>query len=156
MITCTFEKGYTDNLRHVVVHALTVKDNAILLGKRAANIPEGGKWNIPGGFMQRNETGVQAALRELKEETGWDAEIISFFRLNSRPDRPREDRQNVILEYLVKPLKQTGKPDWETTELIWTPINQLLPLDEYAFDHGNSLKLVAQYLKKSFPLPIIE
>jgi 8-oxo-dGTP diphosphatase len=156
MITCTFEKGFTDHLRHVVVHALVVKDNMILLAKRAGDIAETGKWNLPAGFMTINETAGQAVIRELKEETGWDGEVISLFRINSRPVRPHEDRQNIALEFLVKPLKLTGKPDWEQSEVAWVPFDKLLPFEDYAFDHGESIKLVLKYLKTPFPLPLVE
>jgi 8-oxo-dGTP diphosphatase len=155
MITCTFEKGYTDNLRHAVVHALAVKDNSVLLAKRSGDILETGKWNLPGGFMQRDETVSQAVLREVYEETGWECEIISLFRINSEPKRPGEDRQNVVFEYLVKPIKHTGIPDHESSKVEWIPLDKLLPFDEYAFDHGESLKLLVKYLKSPFPLPII-
>jgi ADP-ribose pyrophosphatase YjhB (NUDIX family) len=156
MITCTFEKGYKDNLRHLVVHALVVKDGKILLAKRSGDILETGKWNIPGGFLQRDETAAGGVLRELYEETGWEGEIISLFRINSKPHRPREDRQNVILEYLIKPLKFSGKPDNESSKVEWIPFDKLLPFDDYAFDHGESIKLLLKYLKSTFPLPLVE
>jgi len=48
MITCTFEKGYTASLRHIVTHAIVEKSGTLLLVKRAGNIPEAGKWALPG------------------------------------------------------------------------------------------------------------
>jgi ADP-ribose pyrophosphatase YjhB (NUDIX family) len=156
MITCTFEKGFVHNLRHVVVHALVVQNNSILLAKRTPDILEGGKWNIPGGFLDRDETTAAGALRELKEETGWDGEIIALFHINSKPNRPGEDRQNVVFEYLIKPLEQTGSSDWESSAIAWVPFDKLLPFEEYAFDHGQSLKLVRDYFQKPFLLPIID
>jgi mutator protein MutT len=33
---------------------------------------EGGKWGIPGGKLEKGETAHQAAIREIKEETGLD------------------------------------------------------------------------------------
>jgi len=155
MITCTFEKGFTDNLRHVVVHALCVKDNKILLAKRAGDILESGKWNIPGGFLDRDETVALGALRELREETGWHGEIVELFRINSLPDRPHEDRQNVVFEFLIKPIKKISESDWESSEVAWIPFDKLLPYDEYAFDHGESLKLLKNYYKFRHPLPLI-
>ena len=41
---------------------------AILLGKRSMKISNGGKYNLLGGFLGRDETTEQAVLREIKEE----------------------------------------------------------------------------------------
>jgi len=156
MITCTFEKGFTDNLRHVVVHALVVRDNEILLEKRAGDLLESGKWAIPGGFLSFDETTAEGVLRELYEETGWKGEIVSLFRINSSPIRKHDaNRQNIVFEYIIRPIEHTGKTDWETSKVEWIPFDKLLPFDEYAFDHGDSIKLLLSYLKKPFPLPII-
>lgn len=39
MFTCEFEDGHkTNQLRHVVVHALVIQDNKILLEKRAGDM----------------------------------------------------------------------------------------------------------------------
>lgn len=156
MITCTFEKGFTDNLRHVVVHALVVRENEILLEKRAGDLLESGKWAIPGGFLSLDETTSEGVLRELFEETGWEGEILSLLRINSNPLRINDaNRQNIVFEYIIKPIKQTGKTDWETSKVEWIPFEKLLPFNEYAFDHGDSIKLLLSYLKKPFPLPVI-
>jgi 8-oxo-dGTP diphosphatase len=155
MITCTFDEGYVDHLRHVVTHAITVRENKILLGKRAGNILESGKWGIPGGFLNLNETASQGCLRELYEETGWEGKIISLFRINSKPNRPAEDRQNVVLEFLVEPIKKTGVPDKESSEIEWISLDQIESIGELAFDYAESINLYKDYLKYSFPLPIV-
>ena len=95
MITCTFEDGHAARLRHVVVHAIVERVGALLLVRRAPHLSEGGRWGLPGGFLDRDERLVDGVLRELREETGWTGEVRRLFRINSRPDRPREDRQNV-------------------------------------------------------------
>lgn len=163
MITCTFEnavpagrQGNTTSLRHVVVHAIVDMDGKLLLVKRTGDLLESGKWSLPSGYLDRDETAGQGMIRELKEETGWDSEIISLFRLNSNPNRPHEDRQNVSLDFLVKPIGKTGQPDGENSKIEWIPIAKLLPFSEFAFDHGESIEYYLKYRKEKFPLPIID
>jgi ADP-ribose pyrophosphatase YjhB (NUDIX family) len=156
MITCTFENGGKALLRHVVTHAIVEKDGALLLVKRAGPVLETGKWGLPAGFLDRDETAGKGILRELLEETGWRGEIISLFRINSKPDRPKEDRQNVALDFLVKPIEKIGEPDHESSKVEWIPIEKLLPLSEFAFDHGKTIALYLKYRTKAFPIPILD
>ena len=154
MLTCFFENQNKASLRHVVVHAIVEKDGKILLEKRAKHLVGGGKWGIPGGFLNRDETAKEAALRELLEETGLEGEIISLFRINSNPNRKGEDRQNVVIEFIIKPLKEIGKPDNESSEVEWVAIEEIDNLD-FAFDHGETVKLYLQYRQKPFLLPLL-
>jgi 8-oxo-dGTP diphosphatase len=149
MITCVFEDGGKGALRHVVVHAIVERDGKLLLVKRAPKLLEGGKWSLPSGFLDRDETAEQCALRELREETGWSGEIVSFFRINTNPNRPHEDRQNVAIEYIVKAIKKVGEGDWESTDIRWFPINELPSLDALAFDHGVSIGLYLDNRKQN-------
>ena len=50
----------------------------ILLLKRHENDSEPGKWCLPGGSAEENESLLDAAKRELKEETGLDISIETF------------------------------------------------------------------------------
>ena len=143
MITCTFERGSSARLRHVVVHAIVERDGALLLVRRAPHLSEGGKWGLPGGFLDRDERLEEGVLRELREETGWTGEVRGLLRINSRPDRPHEDRQNVAFDFVIAPLAPIGEPDQESSAVDWIPIDRLPPLDALAFDHGET---IARYL----------
>jgi len=155
MITCTFEKNYKAKLRHVVVHAIVEKSGSLLLVKRSMDIIEPGKWALPGGFLARDETLKKGVLRELLEETGWEGEIIALFHITSNPNRPHEDRQNVAFSFIIKPTQEVSKPDKESTEVEWVPIEKLPPLDEMAFDHGEIVQLYLKYRKIPFSLPVV-
>lgn len=155
MITCAFENGSKANLRHVVTHAIVERDGCLLLEKRDGPILETGKWSLPAGFLERNETLEQGILRELLEETGWQGEVVALFRINSNPNRPHEDRQNVSIEFIVRPIKKTGEKDQESSKVEWIPIEKLLPFDAFAFDHGETIKQYLEYRKRPFPLPIL-
>ncbi|MEK7591838.1 MAG: NUDIX domain-containing protein [Patescibacteria group bacterium] len=154
MITCAFEDGHPAKLRHIVTHALVEKDGCLLLGKRRIDMLEGGKWGLPGGFLDRDETLEQCVLREVLEETGWKAKVLSLFRINSSPNRPKEDRQNVAVDFIVSPLEKIGNEDSESTKVEWIAIDKLWDLDLFAFDHGESIKKYLEYRKKHVPLPI--
>lgn len=154
MIICAFENGNKASLRHVVVHAIVEKDGKILLVKRAPGLLEGGKWSLPSGFLDRNETASQCVLRELKEETGWEGEVISVFYIKTDPNRPHEDRQNVSMHFIVKPIRKVGEGDAESTEVAWVAVESLPPLDSLAFDHGEALALYLKYKKNAFPIPV--
>ena len=154
MVICKFENGGEAKLRHVVTHAIVEKDGAILLVKRAPGLLEAGKWGLPAGYMELNETAAESVLRELYEETGWEGTVSTFFRIVSTPNRPNEDRQNVSLEFIVTPTKKTGTPDHESTDVQWIPIDKLRP-NEFAFDHGESIQLYLKWKEKKFQLPML-
>lgn len=50
---------------------ITVKENVLFM-KRQPHRSEPNKWGIPGGKLEKGETAQQAAIREIKEETGLD------------------------------------------------------------------------------------
>ena len=72
----------------------------VLLIQRA-NDPYGGSWALPGGFVDVGETVEDAAVREAKEETGLDVEILRLVGVYSEPDRdPRG--HNVSVAFLAR------------------------------------------------------
>lgn len=155
MINCTFENNGKALLRHVVVDMLVIKNNQILLVKRAPHLLEGNKYALIGGFMERDETTQQSALREIMEETGYNSKIINLFRIIDHPERRNEDRQNVSFVYLVEPLDKIGTSDNEVKEMKWFDLDKLPSQEEFAFDHLDNIKLYLQHLKTPFSLPII-
>lgn len=155
MIVCEYPTGRKANLRHVVVHAIVEQDDKILLIKRADHLTlEPGKWGILSGYLERGETAEEGVIRELKEETGWEGEVISLFRINSSPKRRNEVMQNVALEYLVKPLKRVGKLDSETAAIKWVHVDDL-NLNDMGFDFAESLKHYLTYRVRPHALPIV-
>ncbi|MFH1414676.1 MAG: NUDIX hydrolase [Elusimicrobiota bacterium] len=65
--------GWINYINPLPAVACVVRDGEgrILLVKRAAE-PEAGKWSLPAGFIELGESPAEAAMRELKEETGLD------------------------------------------------------------------------------------
>ncbi len=55
---------------HVVAAVIRGTDGRVLLAQRPLNKHQGGKWEFPGGKLERGETPRQALSRELNEELG--------------------------------------------------------------------------------------
>ncbi len=154
MITCKFEDGGDATLRHTVVDGILVKDNKVLLIRRAKNLIHGGKLALPGGYLDRNETIFDAVRREVKEETGYEIKNPKLFNIISDPSR-KEDRQNVAFVFIVEVGEQTGKPDKEVDGMAWYDLEKLPAKEETAFDHHEVLDLYKKYREKKFDLPIV-
>lgn len=56
---------------------LVEKDGKVLLAKRGMP-PAVGEWHFPSGFVDAEETPAEAAVRECKEETGLDVQLIGL------------------------------------------------------------------------------
>ena len=53
------------------------------------NDPFKNHWALPGGFVEYGETVETAAIREAKEETNIDVELLDLVNVYSKPDREK-------------------------------------------------------------------
>ncbi|MBK3332277.1 NUDIX hydrolase [Persephonella atlantica] len=92
---------------------------------------------IPGGFVEVGESCEEALIREMKEETGLDVEIIKLLGVYSQPDRdPRF--HSVSITYLCKaygePVASSDAKDVKIFKL------EEIPFDKLVFDHSRILR----------------
>ena len=106
-------------------------ENKILLLKRNTE-PYLGKFALPGGFVDYDEQVEVAAVREVKEETGLDIEVIIPFNVNHFT---RDDGQTItMLVYLCKALNETVTLSEEHPEYKWLTLeNAKKEINEYFY-----------------------
>lgn len=67
---------------------------------RRKHNPGKGKWALPAGFVDPGESPEEAAVREAKEETGLDVELVSHYALKTR-----KVPNHILHFFLVKPVQ---------------------------------------------------
>ena len=80
-----------------VVGVVCMKGDRVLLIRRGTP-PRLGEWSLPGGRIEPGERAVDAALRELKEETGVDAVITGLVDVVDGVF-PEHGRHYVMIDY---------------------------------------------------------
>ncbi len=64
-----------DSIKGDVAVTVPIRNGEILLLRRSIETSSTGKWALPGGKIKQGEEASEAALRELKEETGLQGDI---------------------------------------------------------------------------------
>lgn len=113
----------------VSVEILLEKDHKIFLAKRADDCHVApGKWNVPAGKVKYTEIPTHAAVREAKEETKLDVEVVKEVgvRAYSFPLDGKE-AYRLVYTYLVKNLDEAKEPilDDEHSCGEWVSLEQL-------------------------------
>ena len=88
------------------VGVVCLRGDAVLLIRRGTP-PRQGEWSLPGGRIEPGERAVDAALRELREETGVEAEITGLIDVVDGLF-PEAGRHYVLIDYAARWL--SGEP----------------------------------------------
>lgn len=116
----------------MTVDAVVIQSGHILLVKRG-DMPGKGLWALPGGFLNQEETMLDGAIRELKEETKIKVPLpvlkgsikgSKTFDAPNRSSRGRTITQAFLIDLGVGELpKVRGSDDAE--KAFWVPFNQV-------------------------------
>ena len=105
----------------------------IVLGRRHRS-REGMSWTLPKGTPAPGESTEETALREVREETGLEVEIVGpvgdieyqFFRGGRRISK-------LVHHYLMRPVGvDLGRHDHEFAEVRWVPLAEAPHILTYA------------------------
>ena len=120
----------------VVIFTIADDDLKVLLIRRGAE-PFKGKWALPGGFVNMNESLERAAARELKEEVGVsDVYLEQLFTFGEPKRDPRGRVISVCYFALVDATRQTIRAASDAADAEW---HSVFKLPRLAFDHRQIL-----------------
>ncbi|MEV4714119.1 NUDIX hydrolase [Micromonospora sp. NPDC049374] len=118
----------------LAAYAVCVEDDRVLLARHVSPAGET-TWTLPGGKVEHAEDPFDAVIREVGEETGYDAVVARLLGVDSRVIPATEawsgqEHQNVGIFYQVR---ITGgvlrpEPNGATAESVWTPIPDVVHL----------------------------
>jgi 8-oxo-dGTP diphosphatase len=111
----------------LAVAVLIERDGQMLMGRRSRHSASPGKWSFPAGFVDRGERVEDAAVREVREETGLEVRLDHLLGLYSATG------ETVVLAvYIGTPAGGTLRAADDLTELAFFPFDAP---PEPAFSH---------------------
>lgn len=102
----------------------------VLLQRRA----DDGRWGLPGGWLDPGETPEQGVLREVREETGIEVEVVRLAAVIPKlAQLPSGPHSMVGLTYLCTAVGGELRADHEALEVAWRRPEEIT---EWHTDHG--------------------
>jgi len=125
--------------------AVLISGNRVLLVKRS-NEPDAGLWGFPGGHVDFGETAMDAATRELKEETGVDGRSLRYLTNVDVIVRDAED--GIQFHFLLAAVKceyMSGHPigQDDVSDAQWQPIEDVLTGNLECSEHVDDVIRIA-------------
>lgn len=105
------------------VGVVCLRGDEVLLIRRGTP-PRVGEWSLPGGRIEPGERALDAALRELREETGVEADIVGLIDVVDGVF-PEVGKHFVLIDYLA--LWRAGEPvaDDDAAAASFHPLSNL-------------------------------
>jgi len=131
----------------VTADAVVIHSGHVLLVRRRGE-PGRGLWALPGGFVNPDETALDAAVRELHEETRLKIPpavlrgAIKARQVFDRPDRSLRGRTITHAFHFDFPAGELppARAGDDADKVRWTPVNEALLMEEQLFeDHFHIL-----------------
>ena len=124
-----------------VAAGIILRDELVFISKRNAKQHQGDKWEFPGGKVETRETGLEALIRELKEEVDLTVTKADLFH---QIEFDYGDKLVQLDFYLVNEFSGIGQ-GLEGQQTAWINIAEL---PNYTFPAANQViveMLIAQF-----------
>jgi 8-oxo-dGTP diphosphatase len=94
--------------------------------------PHRADWTLPKGKLEPGEDDEQAALREVREETGWEVGIDADLTTVTYP--LPDGREKSVRWYLMHAVAEAGAPEQDVDEVRWLTPDEARALLTYEND----------------------
>ena len=102
---------------------------------RARDLRNRPVWTLPKGTLISGETNADAALREVREETGWRCELVRELEpVTYWFQRDGTRIRKTVRWFLMRPLVKEGEHDHEVDEVAWADREEALKRLRYDSD----------------------
>ena len=92
-------------------------------------------WTLPKGALAAGETSADAALREVREETGYRCELVrELTAVTYWFQRDGRRVKKTVRWFLMRPLEKVGEHDHEVDEVCWLERDEALARLRYESD----------------------
>ena len=112
--------------------AVIIKDEKILMVQENK-----GHWGLPKGHIEENETDIQTAIREVKEETGLDVTLDENrnYEINYIVD---EEIDKKVVYFIATSVKgDIVRQESEINQIKWVPISEAV--DTITYDNAKEM-----------------
>ena len=116
---------------------VVIKDKKeVLLIKNPSNV-----WTFPKGHIEKGETPIQAAIREVKEETNVEAEVISYLgKIHYSFIWKGTKVYKTVYFYLMQYISGIPVPSWEVKDARFINLERAKKILKYKGDKEIFLK----------------
>ena len=105
-------------IRNAPCASVVIVNNGKVLLARRAKPPFEGSWEVPGGFVERGEHPVEAAVREVREELGVGVNLTGLVGVYLETSSLGEALQIMVFEGTTEATEPTPDPA-EVSEWSW-------------------------------------
>ncbi len=127
------------------VTAIVIKDNKILLLKRN-EAPFSGYWDLPGGYMQKDESPEMALRREIQEELNKNDVRLTFIKTLPGTAQWKKESFPILSHFFLAEIDGEIKLNEENSEFQFVDL-KTVNAKEIAFDSNQE---IVKYLQKEF------
>lgn len=137
---------------HIVVNVIVKKDNKILMVQENwGNVK--GMWNFPAGRLDEKENIFEGAIREAKEETGYDVKLTGLIGIQNAV---YNDRHVIHFNFAAEVVggEVGGFDPEEIAKVEYVDIDKLLAMPDTKLRGGDSRRETIKRIVEGKVLPL--